>query len=306
MTKRIVMVLLAAWIVGLAQPCEARPRHRKVQPAPEAATIPAPEQDVDSVSGRCNPAGEPTLAPRQQDVSPEESAPATEPVQRGGALGDVWSDRCDPSGQDHEVAPAPSTPKAESDEDDRPRTRRRHRREESEEDPRTEEKPAAPSGPILASITSREENVSGIQMKQSPWKNNNPGNIKEPKAGPWPGTLGYDGQGHAKFPTVEVGAMNLMACLMKNTSSGYYGTPSKMVGHYTTTEGDRTDYVTRIRQLTGFRPDERMILWRAGQPDKEKLFQLVQAVVTYERALGPLPAEVLEAAFQLLTGRKLV
>lgn len=296
--RRLIILWVATLVLGLSlgEPCEARPR-RRARPVPQAT---ATELDVDPVSGRCDPAGEPTSTER---YIPNETIPAEESVERGESLGEVWTERCDPAGPDREVAPA-LHPKSESDDEASPRKRRNNRRKQEPEREEVEERPAS-RGAILVAYATPKEDSTGRVFVPSPWKNNNPGNIKLRKSGvPWPGTKAYDKKGHAIFWTLEEGVAALESCLFTNVIRGGYRTPRRMTSIYTETAGDRANYMAVIRQWTGVEADQEFRLLKNGQIDVEKLFNLLQAVVTVEQGRGTVPEATLQAAFRQWTGRQ--
>ncbi len=298
--RKLIMLWVAALVLGLSlgEPCEARSRGR-ARPLPQAT---ATELDVDPISGRCDPAGEPTSTERNV---PDDPVPAEESVERGETLGEVWTERCDPAGPDREVAPA-SHPKSESDDEVSPRKRRRDRRkQEPEEREEIEERPAS-RGAILVSYANLPvEGTSSRRRTSSAWKNNNPGNIKLRRSGvPWPGTIGYDKKGHAIFGTLEEGIAALQSCLFTNVIRGGYRTPQRMTSIYTETAGDRANYMAVIRQWTGVRANEEFRLLKNGEIDRDALFKLLQAVVTVEQGRGTIPEDLLQAAFRQWTGRQ--
>lgn len=149
---------------------------------------------------------------------------------------------------------------------------------------------------------SRSRHSSGLVDEPTiPWRNNNPGNLKPRRKGPWPGEVGRDRRGHIVFATLEDGVAAWMDCVLVRYRQGGFRTPSKTVARYTTVEDDRSGYVATIRRFTGVRDHQDLGLIQAGQVNQPRLFALARAMFRYEHGHDGIGNAVLEAALARLT-----
>lgn len=120
-------------------------------------------------------------------------------------------------------------------------------------------------------------------------RNNNPGNIR-PGQG-FKGEVGDDGEGYARFDTIENGIRAIAVDLLTKMSNAIDTVREIVTKYAPPTENDTAAYIKSVCAATGFKEDEILNLNHI-----EQLRKVVRAIIVHENGRCPYSDAVIEVA----------